>query len=442
MDLFVKGLKKSLTGEYEIIGDKSIGHRSLIIGALPKGEYKVYNFPKNLDCMATLDSIKKLGVDIKVEGNVLEVNSPGYENFNKKPEVLQGKNSGTTVRLMAGILSGIRAETRFIGDESLSCRPMKRIIEPLEKMGAKIESKDNKLPLKFLKHSGLNSIKYNMEIASAQVKSCILLAGLMSKGKTTIVENKSTRDHTERMLKYLDASINIRDIYSKDKKKSSSKKEITIEKSKLNSKDIYVPGDISSAAFLISAALLIQGSNLCIKNVLLNEGRIEYINVLRNMGANIEIEKGKLLNGEPVGNIYVKESYLKGITVEKHITPNIIDEIPVLSVIAAFSEGKTIFKSVEELKFKESDRVEAIIENLKRADVKAIYKNGDLIIEGNRSYIDKSLEIESFKDHRIALAFLVLSLKNKKHTLIKDYQCTEISFPNSLSLFNLDYELI
>ncbi|WP_409069769.1 3-phosphoshikimate 1-carboxyvinyltransferase [Clostridium sp. FAM 1755] len=442
MDLLVKKLKESLKGEYEITGDKSIGHRSLIIGALAKGEYKVYNFPKNLDCMATLESMKKLGVDIKIEGNTLKVNSPGYENFNKKPEVLQGENSGTTVRLMSGVLSGIGAEAKFVGDDSLSCRPMKRIIKPLEKMGAKIESKDNKLPLKFLRHSGLKSIKYNMEVASAQVKSCILLAGLMCDGETTVIEEKCTRDHTERMLKYLDASINIRNIYSNGEEKSIYKKEITIKKSKLNSKDIYVPGDISSAAFLVSAALLQKESNLCIKNVLLNEGRIEYINVLKGMGANIEIEKGNLLNGELVGNIYVKESALKGIIVEKHIIPNIIDEIPVLSVVAAFSEGKTIFKSVEELKFKESDRVKAIIENLNRAGINAMYEKGDLIVEGNKSYIDKYLEIESFKDHRIALAFLILSLKNKKNTLIKDYQCTEISFSNSLSLFSLDYELI
>ncbi|EJO5346613.1 3-phosphoshikimate 1-carboxyvinyltransferase [Clostridium botulinum] len=442
MNLLVKGLEKKIKGEYEIIGDKSIGHRSLIIGALPKGEYKVYNFPKNLDCMGTLDSMRKLGVDIEDKGNIIKVKSPGYENYNKNPEVLQAKNSGTTVRLISGILSGIKAETEFVGDESLSNRPMKRIIKPLEKMGAKIESKDTKLPLKFLKHKGLKGIKYNMEVASAQVKSCLLLAGLMAEGKTTVVENKATRDHTETMLKYLNASIKVSTVDSNENNKNVFKKQITIEKSKLNSKDIYVPGDISSAAFLIAAALLIKDSNICVKNVLLNKGRTQYIKILKNMGANINIEKCKVLNGEPVGNIYVKESSLKGITVEKYNIPNIIDEIPVLSIVAAFSQGKTIFKSVEELRFKESDRVNAIIQNLKRAGIKAKYQNGDLIVEGNNTYIDKYLEIESFKDHRIALAFLVLALKNKKYTLIKDYECTEISFPNSLSFFKLNYELV
>lgn len=428
MDLLVKAIKNNLKGIFKMPGDKSIAHRSLIIGALPKGSYRIYNFPNNLDCNSTLKCMEKLGVKIKKDKDILNVTSPGYDNLNKDLEVLDAGNSGTTVRLLSGVLSGASIKAKFIGDDSLKRRPMARIINPLTKMGASIESNNNCIPLEFFHHEGLESIEYIMEVSSAQVKSCILLAALKAKGKTKIIEKQFTRDHTERMLKYLGALIDVKENV------------ITIEKSKIKSKDIYVPGDISSAAFLICAALICEDSNIKIENVLLNEKRCGFIQVLKSMGANIKIEIKHILNGEEIGDVYVKSSNLKAMKVDKDIIPNIIDEIPVLSVVASFSEGITIFESVDELKYKECNRIDAILDNLKACGVNGKYENSNLIIEGNKKHINKPIKIKTFSDHRIALAFLVLSLKNKENTIIENFSCTEVSFKNVLDYFPIEYE--
>lgn len=423
MDLIIKGYKKFKDLVINVPGDKSIAHRSLIIGSIPKGNYNIYNFPFSEDCLSTVQCMKELGVSVVLDENDLSVTSPGYKNFNDKVEVLNVNNSGTAARLLSGLLSGCNIETTLIGDNSLSNRPMKRIVEPLKLMGANICCKDEKLPLKFKKNNGLKGIKYELPVASAQVKSCILIGGYLAKGRTEVIENIPTRDHTENMFKYLGCHI--------ERKENT----ISIENSSMDSKDIFVPGDPSSAAFLIGATLLGENSSIKIENVLLNKGRIKYIEILKKMGGKITVNNKGYINEEPVGDIIVYSSDLNGIIVESKDIPSIIDEIPMLSVVAAFSSGKTVFKEIEELKYKECNRVEAIINNLKSLGIEAYHNDNNIEILGLNDYIKKDAYINSYKDHRIALAFLIASMRNKGITTIGDYQCSNVSFPNSLMYF-------
>ncbi|AAO36160.1 3-phosphoshikimate 1-carboxyvinyltransferase [Clostridium tetani] len=421
--LTINGYKSEVKKTYELPGDKSVGHRSLLIGALPKGEYKIRNFPQSRDCLTTLKIMEELGVKVKVLKDYILVNSPGYENFKKKIDYIDCGNSGTTSRLIAGILAGVGVETNLVGDKSLSIRPMKRIVDPLNSMGANIEMEKDHMPLIFKGNGELKGIDYTMEIASAQVKSCILLAGFLSEGVTKVRELSPTRDHTERMLKYIEGNIKIEN------------KEIEIENSTIKSKDIYVPGDISSAAYIIACAILGEDCEIILENVLLNENRRKYLDLLKKMGANLKYLEKNQCNGEHVGNILVKSSFLKGISIGKEITPYIIDEIPIISLIASFAEGKTIFENVEELKYKESDRIKAIMVNLKSLGVKTELVENNLIIYGGLSKINKEINIRTFNDHRIALTFLCSAMRNSEKTYIDNWDCVAISFPNSLNYF-------
>lgn len=428
MDICVYGSKKNWDISLTIPGDKSIGHRSLIIGCIPKGKYKIENFSFSKDCLTTLEIVKKLGVIVNEKfidnKRILYVDSPGYANFNKEIGTVNCNNSGTTIRLISGLLCGANIKARLIGDDSLQNRPMKRVIDPLIRMNGNIESKNGKLPLLINKNAGLNGIEYNMTVPSAQVKSAILIAGFLASKKTVVTEFHKTRNHTEKLFKYLGANININD------------NKISIENSKIESKDIFVPGDPSSAAFLIGATILSEKSKMKLNNVLLNEGRLKYVDILKRMGANISINRAGILNEELIGDIYVESSNLNGIMVKSDEIPNIIDEIPILSVLAAFAKGNTLFENVEELKYKECDRVEAIIKNLQNMGIKStIDAKYNLKIKPIDNIIEKNIEIDSYNDHRIALAFLVASIKNNGKTIIKNYECTDISFPKSLNYF-------
>lgn len=423
MDIILKSVKSHWNLNVDIYGDKSIAHRSLIIGALPEGNFKIYNYPKGEDCITTINIMRELGVLITEEKDYLKVNSPGYENFKKKVSTLNCNNSGTTTRLIAGLLAGCGIESKLIGDDSLMKRPMKRIVEPLKLMGAEIEDNLGKLPLIIKNKNKLNGISYELPVPSAQVKSAILIAGFLGEGNTTVIEKILTRDHTERMFKYLGAKI------------EKENKAITIKNSKIECKDIVIPGDPSSAAFLVGATLLSKDSSMIIKDVLLNEGRIKYIDILKKMGGKIEIIYKDKVNEEKIGDLIISSSDLKSVIVEKDEIPSIIDEIPMLSVLAAFIDGETIFKGIEELQHKETDRGKAIVLNLEKLGIKAEIKNNNLYILGKNEYIEKNVEIETFKDHRIALAFLLSAFRNKGITTIKDYECTNISFPNSLKIF-------
>lgn len=428
MRLIINNTKKNVKEGFSLPGDKSISHRSLIIGSLPKGKYKVENFSEGLDCLATLDCIRKLGVTAKLEGSTVIVESPGYKDFNKNPGILDAKNSGTTVRLMSGLLAGSGIKATFVGDESLSKRPMKRIIEPLERMGAKINSSKGLLPLEFISNDKLKGINYDMPVASAQVKSCLLIAGFLSEGETIISETEETRDHTERMFKYINADL------------EKEYKSIKIKSSELVSRNIYVPGDISTAAFLIGTAVLSDNSEVTIENVLLNPGRKKYIDVLKEMGANIEVKIKDKVNEEEIGNVTVKSSKLKGIKISREQIPSIIDEIPILSVISSFAEGTTIFEGVEELKYKESNRIEAVMNNLAAFGFKSSFIDNNLIIYGDNNYIDSEITINPQKDHRIALSFLAMAVRNKGKTYIENFECTKISFPEALEYFKHFYD--
>ncbi|WP_029453215.1 3-phosphoshikimate 1-carboxyvinyltransferase [Clostridium algidicarnis] len=426
MDIKILKAKEDIHKEIKNLpGDKSIAHRSLIIGCIPKGTYNIYNFPKGDDCVVTLKNIEKLGAKIIYEDEYkLKVISPGIEEFKKDVGILNCDNSGTTVRLLLGILCAANIKAVLIGDESLSKRPMERILEPLRLMGGVFECSEDKLPINTTKLSNLESIEYLMTVSSAQVKSALLIAALVAKKYIVVKEVLSTRDHTEIMMKYLGADITC---------KGNS---ITLEKSNLSSKDIFIPGDISSAAFIIGLCLLAKESSVTLKDVLLNPSRRKFIDILKDMGADINTDIKETRNGELVGDIKVKSSDLKGIEIEAKYTPSIIDEIPLISVLAAFSEGTTIIKSVDELKVKESNRVDGIINNLKNCGIQSHYDNGDLFIKGGNSYISKDINIESQKDHRIAMAFAVLSIRNLKSTNINHWEYTNISFPNSIKFFS------
>lgn len=408
---------KKIKKTFNLMGDKSIAHRALIIGALAKGEYTIKNFPNNLDCLSTLTCMEKLGVEVIRHNNDIFVKSPGYENFNKNVGVLDAGNSGTTARLLSGVIAGCLINGTIHGDDSLRRRPMSRIVAPLIEMGASINTKDNLLPINFNSDKRLNGIEYNMPIASAQVKSCLLIAGFLSKGLTTIIEKQSTRDHTERIFKALGSNIEINNL------------KISISNSHISVKDMVIPGDISSAAFLIGYSLLHEDCNIKIENVLLNERRKKYLDVLLKMNADIEYKVEKIENYEEVGYIIAKSSSLKGITIMEEEVPNIIDEIPILAVLSCFAEGKTVFKGIDELKYKESNRIKAIVENLKECGASANYSDSSLEIMGNNKFFNKDIVIESFNDHRIAMAFAALSSRNYKSTSISNWECTYISFP-------------
>lgn len=416
-----------LKGIITIPSDKSISHRALMIASLTKGLIKIHNFSKGADCLATFDIIQKLGVKAEfLSQNTLLLDA---KSFICAPKTnLYCANSGTTMRLMSGILAGQNFNSVLTGDESLSKRPMGRIIEPLELMGAKIIALKNKntskkdiatSPIKIFA-SNLEGISYHSPIASAQVKSCVLLAGLHANGKTKFTEPHLSRNHTELMLKHLEANI-------------SDKNEITIEKSELTPKDITIPGDISSAAFFIAAALLVKNSEIIIKNVGLNPTRTGFLDVIKTMGAQIEILDEKIISNEIVGDIKVKTSDLKGCTIQGEIIPRLIDEIPIIAVLATQAQGTTVIKDAKELRKKESDRISTLVNELKKLGAKIEELPDGFIIEGETK-LQGNVCVESFHDHRIAMSLFVAGLICTKPIIINDFEWINISFPEFESL--------
>ena len=356
MDWTIRKAENGLTGDSTVPSDKSISHRAIMLSSLSEGTCVISNFLLGEDCMSTLNAFRSLGVDINVDGDTVTVIGKGKRALSKPFEDLDLGNSGTTMRVLSGILAGQGFETTLTGDESLSTRPMKRIIEPLTLMGADIKSANanDRPPLTINPaKGGLRAIDYKLPVASAQVKSCVLLAGLFAEGQTMVTEPFVSRDHTERMLDYFSADIEKEGLVTK-----------VTGKNELCAKDLTIPGDISSAAFFIVAALLVEGSELIIKGVGVNSTRIGIINVLKRMGAAIEIINEKD-DYEPIADIEIKYSNLKATQVEENEIPLLIDEIPVIALAASRAEGKTIIKGIKELKVKETDRVKSIIDNLR-----------------------------------------------------------------------------
>ncbi|MBQ7792771.1 MAG: 3-phosphoshikimate 1-carboxyvinyltransferase [Clostridia bacterium] len=409
-------MAKKFQGSIFVAPDKSISHRGVMLGSLAKGVTQIENYLTGEDCISTVNCFRALGVDIKISGTSVTVYGTG--NLKQPSAVLNTGNSGTTTRLMAGLLSGYPIHTVLSGDESLNKRPMKRIITPLSLMGADIQAKEgNFCPLTIKGKEKLKAISYELPVASAQLKSALILAGLHGDGVTTIIEKEKSRDHTENMLRAMGANI---------KTEEKIIKVSPIET--LSPMELTVPGDISSAAFFIVGALITKGSELLLKNVGMNPTRTGLLTVLKDMGANIQEENKRVVCGEPVCDLLVTSSDLKATTVSGEIIPALIDEIPILAVAAACAEGTTVIFDAKELRVKETDRITAICRMLETAGVPYEEFEDGFSVMGTDHI--KGGVFESYGDHRMAMSEQILSLMSQEEFVIKDKDCVAISFPD------------
>lgn len=423
MDKKVTKRIKPMTGEIIIPPDKSISHRAVMFTSLANGKSIIKNFSNGADCISTMKLFKSLGVDIEyVSDRTLCVNSTGKLTSRGTVELDCG-NSGTTMRLVSGILCGQDFNSVLFGDESLSKRPMKRIIEPLRLMGANIESADYKAPLKIC-GSKLNGIEYHSPIASAQVKSCLLLAGMFAEGTTTVIEPYQSRNHTELLLEYMGANIKTHNLTT-----------TSITKSTLEPSEITVAGDISSASYFIVGALCVPDSDIVIKNVGLNPTRCGIIDVVKRMGGNIEILTESVVSGELVGDIRVRYSQMKGCNISGEDIPRLIDELPVIALLASQAEGETVISDAQDLRKKESDRITTITNGLNSLGANVVEKEDGFIING-KTELFGDVELEVFHDHRLAMTYYVAGLISKKEILIKGFEWVNISFPEFEELFS------
>jgi 3-phosphoshikimate 1-carboxyvinyltransferase len=418
-------------GTINIPGDKSISHRALIIGSQTTGIVKVSNLLESADVFSTMNALRKFGVHIIKRGKDYHVYGLVVGGLREYNGTINCGNSGTTARLMMGLLSTYPITINFIGDKSLSKRPMARVINLLKEFGANaLPENKNTMPFKFLgSYLGLQNDQ-KLNVPSAQLKSAWCLAALNTKGISTLEERFETRDHTEIMLKYLNANIKV--------KKSKNKKIISIfGKTPIDAKDISVPGDISSAAFMIILALISKNSKVTIKNVLLNPTRTGILDVLKKMKAKIKIKNKKIVCGEIVGDIEAKSSNLKATTVPEKMAPRLIDEYPILFIAACFAKGTSNFKGIEELRVKESDRIKSMEDGLKPLGVKVSSTKSSVKITGTNSFkLNKKIKIDAKGDHRIAMSFYVLSQVLNKSFKIKDFNYVKTSFPSFTKTIN------
>jgi 3-phosphoshikimate 1-carboxyvinyltransferase len=418
-------------GTINIPGDKSISHRALIIGSQATGIVKVSNLLESADVFSTMNALRKFGVHIVKRGKDYHVYGLVVGGLREYNGTINCGNSGTTARLMMGLLSTYPITINFVGDKSLSKRPMARVINLLREFGANaLPENKNTMPFKFLgSYVGLQNDQ-KLNVPSAQLKSAWCLAALNTKGISTLEERFETRDHTEIMLKYLNANIKV--------KKSKNKKIISIfGKTPIDAKDISVPGDISSAAFMIILALISKNSTVTIKNVLLNPTRTGILDVLKKMKAKIKIKNKKTVCGEVVGDIEAKSSNLKATTVSEKMAPRLIDEYPILFIAACFAKGTSSFKGIEELRVKESDRIKSMEGGLKPLGVKINSTKSSVKITGTNSFkLNKKIKIDAKGDHRIAMSFYVLSQVLNKSFKIKDFNYVKTSFPSFTKTIN------
>jgi 3-phosphoshikimate 1-carboxyvinyltransferase len=418
-------------GTINIPGDKSISHRALIIGSQATGIVKVSNLLESADVFSTMNALRKFGVHIIKRGKDYHVYGLVVGGLREYNGTINCGNSGTTARLMMGLLSTYPITINFIGDKSLSKRPMARVINLLKEFGANaLPENKNTMPFKFLgSYIGLQNDQ-KLNVPSAQLKSAWCLAALNTKGISTLEERFETRDHTEIMLKYLNANIKI--------KKLKNKKIISIfGKTPIDAKDISVPGDISSAAFMIVLSLISKNSKVTIKNVLLNPTRTGILDVLKKMKAKIKIKNKKTACGEIVGDIEAKSSNLKATTVPEKMAPRLIDEYPILFIVACFAKGTSNFKGIEELRVKESDRIKSMEDGLKPLGVKVSSTKSSVKITGTNSFkLNKKIKIDAKGDHRIAMSFYVLSQVLNKSFKIKDFNYVKTSFPSFTKTIN------
>lgn len=406
-----------LKGTLSIPGDKSISHRSIMFGSIAKGTTKIHNFLMGDDCLSTIECFRKLGIDIEMHNDHILVHGKGLHGLEPAAEILDCGNSGTTTRLISGILAGQPFTSTLTGDASIQKRPMKRIIEPLRQMHAAIEGKDDNFCPLTISPSTLEGICYTSPVASAQVKSCVLLAGLYANTPTTVCEPALSRDHTERMLSAFGAIIERKD------------KCVTIYPNpELEAMEVVVPGDISSAAFFMVAGLIVPNSKLILQNVGINPTRRGILDALLAMGGRITCFNERELCGEPVCDMIIESSDLHGITIEGDIIPTMIDEIPAFAVAALFAHGTTIIKDAKELRVKESNRIDTMCHELGKMGAVIRPLEDGMIIEGNATLHGAILE--SYDDHRIAMSLAVAALKATTPSQILNSECIRISYPH------------
>ncbi len=421
----INKLTGSLKGEIRVPGDKSISHRSIILGSISEGKTHINNFLMGEDCLNTIKCFRKLGVKIDINDSEVIVDGVGIKGLKKSIEPLYAGNSGTTMRLLTGLLSGQSFETIISGDESLSKRPMDRITKPLSLMGADISCSNGIYPPIIINQvNKLTGLKYKQKKASAQVKSSILLAGLYTDEDIEILQPEISRDHTERMMKYFGIDIRIegKKIYMRGKRE------------KLTGKKVFVPGDISSAAFYIVAASIIKDSHIVIKDVGINDTRTGIIDVMMNMGGSIKIHNKRTINEEDVGDIEIKYSNLKSIEIGGDIIPRIIDEIPIIALAANFAEGSTVIRDAEELKVKETNRIDAVCCELNKMGADIIPSDDGMIINGGKNLTGSS--VSSRGDHRIAMMLAVAGYLAEGKTSIDNFESVNVSNPNFMKIFN------
>ncbi len=411
-------MAKSLKGDITVPGDKSISHRSLMLGSISEGRTRIKGLLRGADCLSTMSCMRDLGVSIDDDGDEIVVHGNGLHGLKAPSKMLYTGNSGTTTRILSGILAGQPFETTLTGDSSIEKRPMKRIIDPLTLMNAEISSvKGNDCAPLSIKPSNLHGINYDSPVASAQVKSCILLAGLYADSPTTITEPALSRNHTELMLKAFGADI-----------ETGGFSATLTPGNELHGQDVTIPGDISSAAYFLAAGLIGKDSDVFIRNVNINPTRAGIIKAIKSMGGFIEFYNERTISGEPVTDIYVKSSHLHGTEIGGEDIPTLIDEIPIIAVLAANADGQTIIKDAAELKVKESDRIKSISENLTKMGSDVMPTSDGMIIYGGAKL--HSAKINTEKDHRIAMAFTIASIPLDEDNVLDDRDCVKISYPD------------
>jgi len=424
MSDFLASPCNSLSGVITIPGDKSISHRAIMMGSIANGVTKVSGFLEGNDSLATLKSFQKMGVDIEQSGSKLTIKGLGMHGLKAPTKPLDLGNSGTSIRLMSGLLSAQSFDSELCGDESLSKRPMDRIIDPLRQMGAKIYGVNSKPPLSISGNQPLKAITYELPIASAQIKSCLLLAGLYAEGETCIVENVTTRDHTERMLRGFGYQVTCSDNC------------ITLDGGgELEACDIDIPSDISSAAFFMVAASIAENADLTLKAININPTRTGIIEILKLMGADITISNETEMAGEKTADIQVRSADLKGIEIPNELVPLAIDEFPVLFIAASCAEGETLLTGAKELRVKESDRIQVMADGLKILGIKTEVLDDGIHIQGGQ-FSKPSAPIKSHHDHRVSMSFVVASAACNFDIKIEGVDNVKTSFPNFVELAN------
>lgn len=410
--MVIQKIKKAI-GQIKVPGDKSISHRAVMLGSLANGVTEISGFLKGADCLSTIDCFRKMGIDIDINGENVTVHGNGLRGLKKPDEMLYTGNSGTTTRLLCGILAGQNFDTSITGDASIQKRPMGRVVKPLSMMGAKIENEY--CPL-YITGTKLHGIDYKMPVASAQVKTAIILAGLYADGETVIHEIEKSRDHTELMLSSMGADLTIDNL------------DITVKPiNDLTAVNVDVPGDISSAAFFLVLGAIMPNSQITVTNVGVNPTRTGIIDVLKAMGADITLENIHTSAGETVADITVRSSSLKGTIVGGDIIPRLIDELPIIAVAAVFADGQTVIKDAQELKVKETNRIRAVVDEFNKCGIDITETDDGMIINGGKSI--HGADFKTYGDHRMAMSLTVLAQLADGESTLDDSDCACVSYP-------------